>query len=638
MTFITTEYSWECLYLKSKAVIALIIISLLSVMIVSETNATTTLSDDLENPCSGAFLDKVVYDVIGGDDNSRVLALQAGGIDVLYDTIDDIHEDTLDADPDIGLFHTYRSGYGQLTINCRDYPLNISGLRRAFAYAYDKAAVISDVIDFPAIVHDSLVPLPNMWCVEDSLPWNYYAAQSDIGNQILNDLGFTIDGGTGFRLAPNGSAFDIVIEYASVSPVIGGGIAQLAVDALESLHIDASSLSGDFNEQIARLDSHGEYDMLFYAANYPSEDVDWLAYEYWSDYADIAYANPTNFVNATYDSWRDHLLEGTTYEEVYEAASKMQEILHYNVPRLVVYENQYLQAARVDEFTGFVEDLRWGVAGPWTNVKVHNNSDDVFGGTLTVGLSEEIDTFNIFKIDEPLEELITDNLYSSLYKYGPDRKQYPDLTDSVLVETHDTNAVVTSGETWITVHLRRDANWTDGTPLTADDVAFTFDYIQESGAYGNPMATVFSDYVDSVVVSPYLIQIKIDSESWYDIEKYMHAKIIPEHIFEDTAGIGYDGWDTWNPAINGADPHITSGPFYVSDYSSGTYELSRNLDYYWPADEITTTTTGSNSITDNTTTTSGGPFQLDTLTILISVGSITVILVVVLLFYKTKRT
>ena len=266
-------------------------------------------------------------------------------------------------------------------------------------------------------------------------------------------------------------------------------------------------------------------------------------------------------------------------------------------------------------------------------MKVHQSS--VIGGTLTVGISDEPDTFNIFEIDEPMEELITSNLYSSLYKYGPNWKQYPDLAESILVETHDTNPSVTSGETWITVDIRSDANWTDGNPLTADDIAFTFDYIQESGAYGNPMATEFSDFEDAVVISPYQVQIQIDSESWYDIEKYMHAKIIPEHIFEDVSGIGYDGWNSWNPVFNGADPHITSGPFYVSDYSSGLYELSRYLDYYWPADEITTTTTTS---TNTNTTTTGVLIGLDSLTILIGVGSVGVILVVVVLIWKSKQS
>ncbi|TFH00610.1 MAG: hypothetical protein E4H14_19455, partial [Candidatus Thorarchaeota archaeon] len=149
-----------------KAIIAFTIISILSVMIVFETDAVATLSNDSENPCSGSYLDKVVYDVFPGGVTAGPLALQSGDIDVLYDTMDWVNEDTLNSDPDIGLFYKYSNGYGHLTINFRDYPLNISGLRRAFAYAYDKTKVCSDVRDGETIVHDSIVPLPNIWCIE----------------------------------------------------------------------------------------------------------------------------------------------------------------------------------------------------------------------------------------------------------------------------------------------------------------------------------------------------------------------------------------------------------------------------------------------------------------------------------------
>jgi len=608
-------------------------LSLLAVMAISDASTAATLTNSLDNPCSGAFLDKVVYEVISGGESSEIASLQSGTVDVLYNTLDDVNKDTLDADSDIGLYHMYQMGYGHLTINCRDYPLNISGLRRAFAYAYDKTSIRTDVLDGNSVDHDSIVPLPNIWCIEEDLPWHYYSAQPDIGNQILDDLGFTIDGETGYRLAPDGSSFDIVILYPTSSPAIGIGVAQEAVNALQSLYIDASTQAGEPNELVSRLDDHGDYDMIFYGAGYPNDDVEWLAYEYWSDYANTPFMNPTNFANSTFDSWRNQLLNGNTYEEIYEAAAEMQKILQYNVPRLVVYEYQYLQAARVDEFVGYVEDLKWGVGGPWTNLKVHDKSGNVLGGTLTIGISEDIDTFNIFEIDSPLEELITGNLYSSLYKYGPGMKQYPDLADSILIQTHDTNPSILSGFSWVTVDIKRNANWTDGYPLTATDVAFTFNYIEGSGAYGNPMATEFSDFVSAVVTDTYQVRIQINSDYWLDIEKYMHAKIIPEHIFNDTGGIGYDGWNSWDPVFGSGQPHVTSGPFYVSDYDSGTYELSRNTEYYWPSGLNPTTTT----TTTNVTTTSGGQFPLENLTTIIIIGSVGVIIVVIVLFVKSRR-
>jgi ABC-type transport system substrate-binding protein len=155
------------------------------------------------------------------------------------------------------------------------------------------------------------------------------------------------------------------------------------------------------------------------------------------------------------------------------------------------------------------------------------------------------------------------------------------------------------------------------------------------------MATEFSDYVDAIVTDTYQVQLKIDSEYWLDIEKYMHAKIIPHHIFNDATGIGYEGWNTWDPEFTHGHPNVVSGPFIVSDRTSSSYELARNTDYYWPVDTTSTTDTTTTTVTstDTTTTTSDGvPTPIDTLTIIIIAGSVGVILVVIVLFYKTKQT
>jgi ABC-type transport system substrate-binding protein len=112
----------------------------------------------------GPFVDTLVYKVIANQDQ-RILALQAGEIEMDNSFFDPVHLPTLAADPDIEIFEALRNGYGHITINCRDAPLNESVLRRAFAFAFDKTAVTVDIMDGFSQEHDSLVPFPNPWCV-----------------------------------------------------------------------------------------------------------------------------------------------------------------------------------------------------------------------------------------------------------------------------------------------------------------------------------------------------------------------------------------------------------------------------------------------------------------------------------------
>ncbi|MFW9927270.1 MAG: ABC transporter substrate-binding protein, partial [Candidatus Thorarchaeota archaeon] len=509
----------------------------------------------------GPYVDRVIYQMI----DNPVLSLQSGYIDLISGQIGSSQVPILAEDPDISITSTVRNGYGHLTINCGKYPLNISALRRAFAFAFDKTRVTSEVLHGDAREHDSVVPWPNSWCIEDQLPYHYYTAQVDVGNKLLNDTGFTFDSITGHRLAPDGSEFNIVLEYPSNS--VGIGVIQVALDALRALHINADSRAADFYDVQNRLDSHSDYDIVMYATNFITNDVDWLAYEYWSELADTPYRNPTRFSNATFDSWRDQLLHTTNYTEVYDAAKAMQSILHENVPRLIVYENLYMQAYRNDVFTGHVQDLGRYIASQWTMRKIHK-IDGTRGGTVRIAIAEP-ETFNIFLYETLYSSEILINIWPSLYSQAPDLNPWPYIAENMLLETHADNPIIQEGHTRFTIDIIQNATWSDGTPLTADDVAFTFTYLLESMSYGNPKSFELVDIMAAYSPTPYRVIIEFKTESLWHFSNFAYVKIIPKHIFNDEDGIGYSAWNIWNPVFDPTQPYVTSGPFELTDWVNG---------------------------------------------------------------------
>ena len=553
---------------------------------VNQASTLLPVPTDLNN---GPYVDRVVYKVISYQDQ-RILALQADEIEIDTDFFDPVYLPQLDLDPDLDIYTALRNGYGELSINCRDYPLNISALRRAFAFAFDKTRVTTEIFDGFSQEQDSVVPYPNSWCIEDDFSYHYYTNESIIGNALLDAADFEIDGGTGFRLTPSGEAFDIEITYAASSSEIAGGIAQIAVDALTALHIDAAAVAMDYNTYLAILNTHDSYDMAFLSRNFYDNDVDWLAYEFWSGYADTPFQNPTNFANSTYDSWRDQLLYGTTYEEVYEAAAEMQRILHYNVPKLIVYENTYLQACRNDEFEGYVEDFSRYASGLWTMRNIHR-IDGTPGGTFSVAIAEEPDSFNFFVTNSAYSRNIIEEFWPSLYKTAPDLTPWPDLAQSMLTETHADNAAVPVGHARYTIDIIQNATWSDGVPLTAEDVAFSFTYMIESASYGNPYGADLSDLVAAYAPTPYRVVLEFGTESYWQFSNFAYDYIIPEHIFNDEDGIGYENWNLWNPVFDPAEPHVTCGPFILTDYEAGEfYELTRNPVFHYAIDRIPPTT------------------------------------------------
>jgi len=124
----------------------LLVISLITVLVIMSVSPVINVgaADFPSDLNVGPYVDHVAYKIVENMDQ-KILALQAGEVEIIARTIDPIHLATLQADADISLAWTLRNGYGHFTFNCRKYPLNISAFRRAFAYAFDKTRVTSEI-------------------------------------------------------------------------------------------------------------------------------------------------------------------------------------------------------------------------------------------------------------------------------------------------------------------------------------------------------------------------------------------------------------------------------------------------------------------------------------------------------------
>lgn len=554
----------------------IIIVVIVGSLLITIPNVSADLPENIDN---GPYIDNAVYKVIQNGDMRR-LALLAGEIDMDSVSIKPYYEDPsylaeLAADPDIDIAQTMRNGYYYANFDCEQYPVNISGFRRAFAYAFNKTKVVIDVLNGYAQVHDSVVPYQNQFCVEDEFGYQYYDARPDIGNNILDNLGFAINSSTGFRDAPNGEPVHILIVY-------GGGferfnrIADICIEAFTSLNINASSTAP------CNCDLHEE--MTIWAQTFYGQDLSWLAYQYWSKCPDDYYYSTgyrdTGFSNSSYDSWRDQFLHSPSYEGTYEAASQMQKILHYNVPLIPICQDIFLNPYRNDRFTGYILDSVNSVYGPWTMLNL-NKLDGTYGGTVSIGMFDD-PLFNFWMTGATSGNWFLSNLYTALYTRDPDQQPYPRLAESVIIETHSDNPSVSDGNTRFTFEIVNDSIWTDGVPVTSDDVLFTFNYILESRDFGNPAGSDLSGLVALYSPRPGIVVLEFSIESYWLFDRIAYDFIVPKHVFEN---YGPEEWADWNLiTINNGDS-LNCGPFVLTDYEeSEFYELTWNrlwIHRYW---------------------------------------------------------
>ncbi len=566
--------------MKTQSALNSIIVAVFVMMFVFGSVPIQTSAIEFDNIKAGPYMDRILYKVIESE-NQQVLALQNGDVDLISNILDPSYKPTLLADPDIAIAEHQRNGYGKFVINCDKYPLNISSFRRAFAFAYNKTDVTETLFNGDSSPIDSPLPIPNPWSIEGELSYSYYDVDTATANALLDAAGFANVDVDAWREAPDGSDFSVSIEVAS-SSTLSLEIGQRAEDALQSLNINANMVPADFFDFISRVNLHGDFDVVFFAQNFgTTTNPSWMVYQFGSDYYGVSYQNPSNFRNVTFDAWIDQLLTNTTYEGVKEAVTEMQKIIIHSSPEIMIYSNNYLTAYRNDVFEGQVIDVSKGVYSTWTNLKTRLKGSEggPFGGVFSIALSSDVDTFNFFTSNSANTMTVLDNLYISLFKTGPNRDIIPWLAESYIVETNSDNVTVPAGHTRFTIDIIQNATWSDGTPLDAADVAFSFNYSVASGAYGNPASVDLGDLSFAYSPSPYTAVLEFSTESYWHFDNFAFDYIIPEHIFNDITGIGYAGWNSWNPVLT-SDPHVTCGPFVLTDYSPGNFiELTANPFY-----------------------------------------------------------
>ena len=197
-----------------------------------------------------------------------------------------------------------------------------------------------------------------------------------------------------------------------------------------------------------------------------------------------------------------------------------------------------------------------------------------FGGTMinsTIG--EGPKTFNPFNSKDATSSTFADIMYDGLVTINPVSGQYiPKLAKSFEINGND-----------YIVHLRHGVKWSDGKPITADDVYFTWKNIILDG-YGN------TSMRDSISVDGKLPTVqKLDDytvkfttpEPFAPFLASLSTPIAPKHIFEPAVKKGKEFFDTFMSTNINPKDLVTSGPFRMVEYVPAQRAVyKRNPDYY----------------------------------------------------------
>ena len=195
-----------------------------------------------------------------------------------------------------------------------------------------------------------------------------------------------------------------------------------------------------------------------------------------------------------------------------------------------------------------------------------------YGGRFVIGQTSPPKTFNAIMANETSSSDVTQRLFATLAEFD----NATQTTTPMLARGWD---VSPDGLTY-TFHLRRGARFSDGHPLTADDVLFSFEVAYDEEIHPSVQDLLFAGGRKFDVSAPdsYTVVVKLAAPYALLVSAVGSLRIMPKHVLERAYRAG--DFPSTYPVSAHPDSIVTSGAWRVKEYlANEKTALARNP--YW---------------------------------------------------------
>ena len=559
---------------------------------------------------NGPLVDRLVYVVYPAEDQDiALLHLQAGSIHAYDSSISNNSVYELSFNNEIEVNPELSSDYRQFTLNCKLFPTNITGYRRALAFALDKFRVVMKSAGGYGEPLDNPIPLSNpFYACEQDVSEHFYYFEPNKANDSLQAAHFidtsdsphpgwryydadlsgnwTVGDKRGDVLAPDGVKTEVLVA-AGHWPSIEAGFELIRGMRSCGLQADIAEVSPDLTGLNSwTWENYGNIGFFTRSLPPPGEP---------NHLYDLFHSNGVEnqyfhfYSNPEYDYNVTMMLKSTTFPESRGWAINCCQILLQDMPMIVCYNEIYNHAYSIDLWEGFVDMVgvnRFG-NNPWTLRKVHIK--EALGGPWTpspnpglpieyiLSLTEGIYSTNVL-MDSPYynTQRVMNQVYSRLWQLDPySWDPVPDLAWNWSIEPTIASGDIQAGQKF-TFNLFTNLTWHDGTPFTSQDVAYNFESIYP--LIWNSEENVVGVYrVDAL--DDYTVEVYTNQSDFFEFSQVTYHYILPKHIwepYENNSGYAFD-WTPETPVdLTG------TGPFQWVQRVPGQYViLDRYPDYHF---------------------------------------------------------
>lgn len=196
----------------------------------------------------------------------------------------------------------------------------------------------------------------------------------------------------------------------------------------------------------------------------------------------------------------------------------------------------------------------------WAAPKAPGNLEAPTGGTFRINISQEPATLNPFTATDAYSREVFSYVFDSLMVRDIETLEWVPALAEKMEEAKDGKS--------ITFKLRKDAVFADGTPVTAEDVKFSFDAIMDP-AYKATVLRMFYENISGVdIIDPHTVRFNIKTKYFLNTSSAAGLTILPKNFYGDPK-------KKFNKVIAG------SGPYKLEKYDQGKSITLVKNDKWW---------------------------------------------------------
>ena len=295
--------------------------------------------------------------------------------------------------------------------------------------------------------------------------------------------------------------------------------------------------------------------------------------------------NPFGYSNARVDDLLQRQRR-VTGQERRDAVTTLQRTIARSQPFSILGFPETIRAVRTDRFTGWE---RADLDSPMGYLALEATPEaESSPRTLRIGTTygQEIQNLNPLAVRYRDNTILTNLLYDPLGRaYDGDRIE-PWLADRWSFERRD-------GDLRATVRLRPNQRWHDGEPLTADDVAFTYEFVRDTSGPDSDSFVPVPRYhgqaslVESVRATDLrTVEFTFGDCSEQVARRALTVPVLPEHVWQQrrrpaTLG-GVDvGGEVTEALVTNNVPAVGSGPVEFEEQPSGVELVLQRFDEHF---------------------------------------------------------